>query len=76
MILSDSFACRKFCAASAGTTISYVHRCRFRMIMSEKPNDGTVAMLYGDADEGDFYAVEGYLPTVPTTVSFTRHIVV
>lgn len=40
--------------------------------MSEKPNDGTVAMLYGEVDPGDFPSVEDNLPTLPNTVSFTR----
>lgn len=37
--------------------------------MSEKPHDGTVAMHYGDIDDGDFLSAEDYLPTLPTTVS-------
>lgn len=40
---------------------------RTRMIMSEKPNDGTVAMHYGDLDDGDFMNVENHLPTLPNT---------
>ena len=40
--------------------------------MSEKPGDGTVAMLYGEVDQGDFHSVEDHLPTLPNTVSFTR----
>lgn len=37
--------------------------------MSEKPNDGTVAMYYGEIDEAEFLAAEDYLPTLPNTVS-------
>lgn len=40
------------------------------MIMSEKPNDGTVAMHYGDIEDADYLAAEDYLPTLPNTVSF------
>ena len=41
------------------------------MIMSEKPNDGTVVMHYGEADEKpvDVLSAEDYLPTLPNTVS-------
>lgn len=37
--------------------------------MSEKPSDGTVAMHYGEIEDGDFLAAEDYLPTLPNTVS-------
>jgi hypothetical protein len=39
--------------------------------MSEKPNDGTVVMHYGEADEKpvDVLSAEDYLPTLPNTVS-------
>lgn len=40
--------------------------------MSEKPYDGTVAMLYGEIEDGDFLAAEDYLPTLPNTVSSAR----
>jgi len=40
-----------------------------RMIMSEKPNDGTVAMHYGDLEDVDYLNAEDYLPTLPNTVS-------
>ncbi|XP_059455958.1 protein PHYTOCHROME-DEPENDENT LATE-FLOWERING-like [Corylus avellana] len=42
-------------------------RARTRMIMSEKPYDGTVAMHYGEIEDGDFLASEDYLPTLPNT---------
>jgi hypothetical protein len=58
-----------FCVASAGNVVSYVQRVRNRMIMSEKPNDGTVVMHYGEADEFDVLSAEDYLPTLPNTVS-------
>ncbi|KAE9595880.1 hypothetical protein Lal_00030581 [Lupinus albus] len=50
-----------------GNVVSIVPRLRTRMIMSEKPSDGTVAMHYGDIDDGDFAAAEDYLPTLPNT---------
>ncbi|KAH9626210.1 hypothetical protein KSS87_000089 [Heliosperma pusillum] len=40
---------------------------RTRMILSEKPNDGTVAMHYGDLSDGDYLNAEDYLPTLPNT---------
>ena len=52
--------------ASADNTAS--HRVRARMIMSEKPC-GTVAMYYGEIEDGDYLAVEDHLPTLPNTVS-------
>lgn len=36
--------------------------------MSEKPSDGTVAMHYGDVEDGDILASEEHLPTLPNTV--------
>lgn len=39
--------------------------------MSEKPNDGTVAMHYGEIEDNEFLAAEDYLPTLPNTVSVT-----
>ncbi|KAK0587036.1 hypothetical protein LWI29_016407 [Acer saccharum] len=43
------------------------HRLRSRMIASEKPRDGTVAMYYGDIEDGDILAEEDHLPTLPNT---------
>ncbi|KAJ9179433.1 hypothetical protein P3X46_011221 [Hevea brasiliensis] len=48
-----------------GNVGSYVHRSRTRMIMLEKQSDGTVAMHYGEPEDGDFLSVEDYLPTLP-----------
>ncbi|KAK7838119.1 hypothetical protein CFP56_020245 [Quercus suber] len=53
-----------FHLASADNTAS--HRVRARMIMSEKPC-GTVAMHYGEIEDGDYLSVEDYLPTLPNT---------
>lgn len=39
--------------------------------MSEKPNDGTVAMYYGEIDDSEFLAAEDHLPALPNTVSAT-----
>ncbi|KAF3451997.1 hypothetical protein FNV43_RR08093 [Rhamnella rubrinervis] len=50
-----------------GSVVSCVPKIRFRMIMSEKPNDGTVAMHYGEIDDNEFLAAEDYLPTLPNT---------
>jgi hypothetical protein len=63
--------CNPFCVISTGNAISYVTKVRNRMIMSEKPNDGTVVMHYGEADEKpvDVLSAEDYLPTLPNTVS-------
>ncbi|XP_043720527.1 protein PHYTOCHROME-DEPENDENT LATE-FLOWERING-like isoform X2 [Telopea speciosissima] len=44
-----------------------VHKARSRLIMSEKPNGGTVAMYHGDIDDADLQAAEDYLPTLPNT---------
>ncbi|KAK4771871.1 hypothetical protein SAY86_013646 [Trapa natans] len=37
------------------------------MILSEKPSNGTVAIAYGDMEEGDVLDAEDHLPTLPTT---------
>ncbi|KAI4330719.1 hypothetical protein MLD38_028978 [Melastoma candidum] len=50
-----------------GNVVSYSPRPRTRMIMSEKPNDGTVAVHYGDLDDGDILASEEFFPTLPNT---------
>ncbi|KAI9119818.1 hypothetical protein K1719_009207 [Acacia pycnantha] len=42
-----------------------VQKLQTRLIMSEKPSDGTVAMYYGDIEVGDFLAAEDHLPTLP-----------
>ncbi|KAF5181649.1 Phytochrome-dependent late-flowering [Thalictrum thalictroides] len=52
-----------------GNVVSSVTKARNRLMMSEKLNDGTVAMQYGDVDDSDFLLVEDYLPTLPNTVS-------
>ncbi|KAK6268285.1 hypothetical protein QUC31_012445 [Theobroma cacao] len=53
-----------------GNVVSVVPRVRTRMIMSEKPTDGTVAMFYGDIDDGDIPGAEDYIshfPMLPNT---------
>ncbi|XVF74276.1 hypothetical protein PTKIN_Ptkin13bG0097200 [Pterospermum kingtungense] len=53
-----------------GNLVSLVPRVRTRMIMSEKPTDGTIAMFYGDIDDSDILGAEdhiSYLPTLPNT---------
>ncbi|XWS12183.1 hypothetical protein CRYUN_Cryun37aG0068000 [Craigia yunnanensis] len=49
-----------------GNVVSLVPRVRTRMIMSEKPTDGTVAMFYGDIDDGDILGAEDHIPHLPT----------
>lgn len=49
-----------------GNVVSY--RAQTSLIMSEKPSDGTVAMHYGDVEDGDILASEEHLPTLPNTV--------
>ncbi|XP_047332842.1 protein PHYTOCHROME-DEPENDENT LATE-FLOWERING-like [Impatiens glandulifera] len=44
---------------------SGVPRPRIRMIMSEKSNDGMIAMHFGDIDDSEYLAAEEYLPTLP-----------
>lgn len=50
-----------------------VPKIRTRMVMSEKPIDGTVAWYHGDIDDGDVFPVvfpaEDFLLTLPNTVS-------
>ncbi|CAI0470787.1 unnamed protein product [Linum tenue] len=50
-----------------GNVVAYVPKARARMVLMEKSNDGTVAMHYGDLDDGDILSAEEYLPTLPNT---------
>ncbi|XP_022147223.1 uncharacterized protein LOC111016216 isoform X2 [Momordica charantia] len=52
-----------------GNMVPYVSRFRGRVILSEKPNDGTVAITYEDIDDSNFFAIEDCLPTLPNTIS-------
>lgn len=52
-----------------GNSVSLVPKHRTRLIMTEKAMDGTVAMHYGEMDEGDVLSAEDLLPTLPNTVS-------
>uniref|UniRef100_A0A6N2MU29 Uncharacterized protein n=1 Tax=Salix viminalis TaxID=40686 RepID=A0A6N2MU29_SALVM len=58
-----------------GNAGPYVQRVQNRMIMSEKPNDGTVVMHYGEADEFDLLSAEDYLPTLPNTICLQHNYV-
>ncbi|XP_047310415.1 protein PHYTOCHROME-DEPENDENT LATE-FLOWERING-like [Impatiens glandulifera] len=49
-----------------GNGFSVVPRVRTRMIMSDKSNDGMIAMHYGDIDDNEYLAAEDHLPTLPT----------
>ncbi|KAK9078386.1 hypothetical protein SSX86_002443 [Deinandra increscens subsp. villosa] len=50
-----------------GNGFSLVPKSRTRMILSEKRDDGTVAMHYGELDDCDYLASEDCLPTLPNT---------
>ncbi|GAB4841957.1 hypothetical protein Ancab_011914 [Ancistrocladus abbreviatus] len=52
----------------SGNSIPVATMMRTRMIMSEKPNDGTIAVHYGDIEDADHLKVEDYLPTLPNTM--------
>ena len=54
---------------TVGNIVSVVPRGRSRMIMSEKANDGSVAIHYGDVVDGDFLSAEDYASTLPNAVS-------
>lgn len=43
------------------------------MVLSEKPNDGTVSMLIGEIEEVEYTNVEEHLPTLPNTVSVVHN---
>lgn len=44
------------------------------MILSKKLSNGTVAIAYGDMEEGDILDAEEHLPTLPNTVSFSQEL--
>ncbi|OIS97163.1 hypothetical protein A4A49_08145, partial [Nicotiana attenuata] len=48
-----------------GNGFSFVPKERTRMIMSEKPSDGTVAMHIGEMEDAEYLTAEDYLPTPP-----------
>ncbi|XP_071715593.1 protein PHYTOCHROME-DEPENDENT LATE-FLOWERING [Rutidosis leptorrhynchoides] len=50
-----------------GNVYTLVPKSRTRMILSEKCDDGTVAMHYGELDDCDYLAEENCLPTLPNT---------
>ncbi|KAK9060535.1 hypothetical protein SSX86_021239 [Deinandra increscens subsp. villosa] len=50
-----------------GNGFSVVPKSWTRMILSEKRDDGAVAMHYGELDDYDYLSVEEYLPTLPNT---------
>ncbi|KAF5732101.1 hypothetical protein HS088_TW18G00790 [Tripterygium wilfordii] len=51
-----------------GNVVSYVPRVQSRMFMTEKPNDGTVGLYYGDLDGGDILIVDDdHLLALPST---------
>ncbi|KAH6793288.1 nuclear receptor coactivator [Perilla frutescens var. hirtella] len=50
-----------------GNSYQLVPKARTRMIMSEKPNDGAVAIHIGEIEDAEYLAAEDYLPTLPNT---------
>lgn len=56
-----------------GNGYSCVPKARTRMVLSEKPNDGTVSMLIGEIEEVEYTNVEEHLPTLPNTVSVVHN---
>lgn len=59
---------------TAGGGVSFIPKAQTRMILSEKPSNGTVAIAYGDMEEGDVLEAEDHLPTLPNTVSFSQEL--
>ncbi|GMH14207.1 hypothetical protein Nepgr_016048 [Nepenthes gracilis] len=53
--------------APQGNTLPVASMGRTRLIMSEKPNDGTVAMHYGDVEDADYLKAEDHLHSLPNT---------
>ncbi|GJS46563.1 hypothetical protein Tco_0596684 [Tanacetum coccineum] len=51
-----------------GSGFSLVPKSQTRMILSEKRDDGTIAMHYGEHDECHYLASEECLPTLPNTM--------
>ncbi|KAF9599608.1 hypothetical protein IFM89_001104 [Coptis chinensis] len=45
--------------------IGNVPKARNRLMMSEKQNDGTVAIQYGVIDDNDFQFLKDHMPTLP-----------
>lgn len=66
VIISDSSIC-------LGTVSSFVPRIRTKLVMSEKPVDGTVAWYQGDIDDGDVSSAEDFLLALPNTVSLQKN---
>ncbi|XP_022842611.1 mediator of RNA polymerase II transcription subunit 15a [Olea europaea var. sylvestris] len=50
-----------------GNGFQLVPKARTRMIMSEKPNDGSVAIHIGEIEDAEYLAAEDHLPTLPNT---------
>ncbi|KAK4754054.1 hypothetical protein SAY87_002158 [Trapa incisa] len=48
-----------------GGDVSFLPKLQSRMILSEKPSNGTVVIAYGDMEEGNVLDVEDHLPTLP-----------
>ncbi|KAL1538079.1 protein PHYTOCHROME-DEPENDENT LATE-FLOWERING-like [Salvia divinorum] len=48
-----------------GNTFQVVPKSRTRMIMSEKPDDGAVAIHIGEIEDAEYLAAEDYLLTLP-----------
>ncbi|KAG9137668.1 hypothetical protein Leryth_011393 [Lithospermum erythrorhizon] len=50
-----------------GNSFSVVPKARTRLIMSEKPNDGTVALSIGEIENAEYMTMEESLPILPNT---------
>ncbi|KAL3839244.1 hypothetical protein ACJIZ3_023835 [Penstemon smallii] len=50
-----------------GNGYQIVPKAKTRLIMSEKPNDGAVAIHIGEIENAEYLAAEDYLPTLPNT---------
>nr|GEY58371.1 ABC transporter B family member 21-like [Tanacetum cinerariifolium] len=54
----------------SGNGFSLMPKSRTRMILSDKQDDGTVVMHYGEHDECDYLTSEECVPILPNNVSF------
>lgn len=75
VVYTDSLTCTCFSSVLRGLIILILAAnmlpvpVRTRLIMSEKPNDGTVMMHYGELEVADCLNAEDHLPSLPNTVS-------
>lgn len=53
----------------SGNVPAAVPKIVTRLVMSEKPIDGTVAWYQGEIDDGDGFPAEDHMLALPNTVS-------